>query len=156
MLGGIGGRRKRGQQRMKWLDGITDSMDVSLSELREMVMDREPWHAVTHGVAKSRTQLSNWTELNWGEEASFCDPVVRDLLPFRGDGAGNCVQWELSEGSLRRKLSLESVNRYVVFLNLPKQKESSECPGWPGESAGWKRRHQYEQSIPADGREMGH
>ena len=65
LLGGVGGRRRRGRQRMRWLDDITDSIYVSLSELREFVMDREAWRAAIHGAAKSRTRLSDWTELNW-------------------------------------------------------------------------------------------
>ena len=65
MRGGIGVRRRRGRQRMRWLDGITDLVDVGLGELRELVMDREAWHAAIHGVAKSQTRLNNWIELNW-------------------------------------------------------------------------------------------
>ena len=87
MLGGIGGRRRRGWQRMRWLDGIADSLDISLSELRELVMDREAWCAAIHGVAKSQTRLSEWTELNWTEHAS---KVVLKILQARLRQYMNC------------------------------------------------------------------
>ena len=78
MLGESGGRRRKGWTRMRWLDGITDSMDMRLSEVRKMVMDREAWRAAIHGVAKIRTRLRNWTELNWTEER------IRDRFKERG------------------------------------------------------------------------
>ena len=94
ILGGIGGRRRKGQQRMRWLDGITDSINVSLSELLEMVMDREAWRAVIHGVTKSRTWLSDWTELNWTYTDFLFLLSREDPLAFVGELF--CWCWILS------------------------------------------------------------
>ena len=90
MLGEIGGRMKRGWQRMRCLDGITDSMNMSLGKLRELLVDREVWHAVIHEVTKSQTQLSDWTEMNWTESLIFKKMPVRPSL-FDILGSWSCI-----------------------------------------------------------------
>ena len=128
MLWGIGGRRRRGWQRMRWLDGITDSMDMSLSRLREFLMDREAWRAAIHGVAKSRTRLSEWTEL-----------IRKNLLfcIFNQSSSSLIVIYQISMWKVQ--FCSECRNEETVSFRIPKSAEGQSLQGSPSTSFSWDK-----------------